>query len=144
MSEPASIRPPMTNGCWDCGRAWSAPGWVDAWIPNNLWVQIAPLPNGRGHLCIHCITFALSNIGATSVHVELWAGPFTRGGGVDTKPLCSCSADHGDDDGTPCPTCGGSFHHVILCPAWSLPGGVVRTSKPTPIGLRATSEGASA
>lgn len=77
-----TIHPPLTGGCWDCGRAWETPGWVDAWIPNDLWAQIAPIPrNGTdrsGHLCIHCITAALTRIGATDVPVEIWAGPYEK------------------------------------------------------------------
>lgn len=80
---PASLAPPRTNGCWDCGRLWSSPGWVDAWIPDELWLRIAPLPSGRGYLCVHCITAALDRIGARDVPIELWASPYRRGGYAD-------------------------------------------------------------
>lgn len=86
MSEPSLIRPPLTGGCWECGRSWSEPGWIDAWIPDDLWEQIAPIKgvgtDGSGHLCIHCITAALTEIGAINVPVELWAPPFRTGGAV--------------------------------------------------------------
>lgn len=77
---------PLTSGCWDCGRSWREPGWVDAWIPDDLWAQIAPIgangTDGSGHLCIHCITAALTDLGAQDVPIELWAAPFLRGGPV--------------------------------------------------------------
>lgn len=76
------LRTPLVGGCWDCGRSWEAPGWVDAWIPDDLWLRIAPLPDGRGHLCIHCITAALDAIGARNVSVTLWAAPYETGENV--------------------------------------------------------------
>lgn len=82
LGDFGNLRPPRTNGCWDCGRSWEAPGWVDAWIPDDLWAQIAPLPAGGGHLCIHCITAALVRRGARDVPVALWAEPYNRGGYV--------------------------------------------------------------
>jgi hypothetical protein len=78
----ASIRPPLIGGCWECGRAWTAPGWVDAWVPDETWRQIAPLrengTDGSGHLCIHCITAALDRVDASDVPVEIWAAPYRR------------------------------------------------------------------
>lgn len=76
------IRPPRIDGCWDCGREWAEPGWVDAWIPDHLWSRIAPLPDGGGHLCIHCITAALTRLDVRDVPVALWAKPYNRGGYV--------------------------------------------------------------
>lgn len=78
------MSPPLINGCWDCGRPWSQPGWIDAWVPDDLWQQIAPIKgvgtDHSGHLCIHCITVALTQIGAQDVELELWAAPYRRGG----------------------------------------------------------------
>lgn len=72
---------PEGGGCWGCGRPWGD-GWVDCWIPDDVWQLISPNPNGEvdgsGHLCIHCIVTRLNMIGASEVPVSVWAGPFAR------------------------------------------------------------------
>lgn len=65
-------------GCYDCGREYGGPGWIEAVIPDAIWAEISPTHNDGGILCISCIAERLEKRGLH--HVPVW--------------LCGCEPLH--------------------------------------------------
>lgn len=69
------MTPPLVTGCYDCGRDWDE-DWLDLWVPDDVWNQIAPLPDGRGYLCHRCVRLAVAGLGLIDVQAQVYGGPF--------------------------------------------------------------------
>lgn len=65
--------------CFDCGRSYEDPDWIEAVVSDDIWKQIAP-DDGDGILCIQCIAKRCHERGFGSVPVKLTAGPLVNGG----------------------------------------------------------------
>jgi hypothetical protein len=76
MSNPDFANP---LACFDCGRAYSSPAWVEAVIPDSAWDVIAPKADGSGVLCICCMGTRLVRFGLEDVPVKITAGPMVVG-----------------------------------------------------------------
>lgn len=62
--------------CYDCGRAYDDPGWVEAIVPDDIWGKINPSPQtGGGLLCINCIALRCAKLGLDKVPITITAGP---------------------------------------------------------------------
>lgn len=62
--------------CYDCHLSYSSTRWIDAVIPDNIWITISPTGNEGGLLCIGCIARRLVNLGLENIPVSLNSGPF--------------------------------------------------------------------
>ncbi|WP_028472986.1 hypothetical protein [Nocardioides alkalitolerans] len=94
------------GGCARCPRRWGA-GWIDLWVPDEVWQRIAPVPNGQvdgsGHLCANCIVGALAALGLTDVPFEVYAAPLRQPAhesGIQAAlyPTAHCGFDMGEGD----------------------------------------------
>lgn len=56
--------------CYDCGLEYGSDKWIEAIIPDKIWLKISPTSNDGGILCISCIAKRLKNIGLN--HIPLW------------------------------------------------------------------------
>lgn len=65
-----------TLTCRGCGFRYGEDGWIEAVIPDDIWVRISPTGDEGGILCIVCMGAALDAIGLSDVPVKLTAGPF--------------------------------------------------------------------
>jgi hypothetical protein len=56
-------------GCYDCGLKYGGESWVETYIPESIWKQISPHPDGGGILCVSCIARRLRQKGIQNVPV---------------------------------------------------------------------------
>lgn len=49
------------------------------YVPDEIWDDISPTGDGRGHLCAHCIVARLTERGHRDVPVRVSAAPFWDG-----------------------------------------------------------------
>lgn len=57
--------------CHDCGLVYGDPGWIETHLPQDVWKEIAPNPEGHGILCINCISRRLAERGFKDVPIVL-------------------------------------------------------------------------
>lgn len=62
--------------CSGCGLSYSDPGWCDAVIPTDVWVQISPRGDCGGVLCLTCMARALVARGIENVPMKITSGPW--------------------------------------------------------------------
>ena len=74
-------------GCYDCGLEYGESAWIEAIIPDKVWIEISPTENEGGILCISCISKRLTKKGFKNVPVWL----------CGTEPLIGMSGDPGDE-----------------------------------------------
>jgi hypothetical protein len=67
---------PLAVGCYDCGKRYGGPDWIEAVVPHDIWAQISPTRDEGGLLCINCMARRCVNAGLQDVPVQLTAGPF--------------------------------------------------------------------
>lgn len=70
---------PDPLACYDCGLLYSDPGWCDAVVPDEWWLQISPTGHQGGVLCLTCIARRLSALGARNVPLLITSGPWLYG-----------------------------------------------------------------
>lgn len=72
--------------CYDCGLLYGSDSWVEAVVPEYVWVKINPTHDyGGGILCINCIAKRCDEAGFCDVPVKITAGPLV----VDTSEMQS-------------------------------------------------------
>ena len=73
-------------GCYDCSKPYGEDGWIEAVIPDHVWIRISPTGNIGGILCISCISKRLKDAGIWGVPVWL----------CGTEPLIAIAGDPSD------------------------------------------------
>ncbi len=61
----------MKVQCYDCELDYGGPGWIEAIIPDKVWIKISPTKDEGGILCINCISRRLEKRGYKDVPVWL-------------------------------------------------------------------------
>ena len=72
--------------CYDCGLIYGSIGWIEAIIPDKIWIEISPTHNIGGILCINCISKRLAKKGYKNIPVWL----------CGTEPLKAIEGDPAD------------------------------------------------
>ncbi len=76
------VRPkPHPLGCYDCGFEYGGPGWCDAVVSNEVWLQISPTGHEGGILCINCMGSRIEKLSLSNVPLKITSGPWV----VDTS-----------------------------------------------------------
>ena len=72
--------------CSDCGRPYGKKGWIEAIIPDKIWIKISPTGDIDGILCISCISDRLEALGYKDIPVWL----------CGTEPITAIEGDPSD------------------------------------------------
>ena len=72
--------------CYDCGKPYGKDDWIEAVIPNKIWIKISPTKNQGGILCISCMAKRLKEAGYDNIPVWL----------CGTEPLMAIEGDPND------------------------------------------------
>ena len=73
--------------CYDCGKTYGEEDWIEAVIPDKIWIKISPYKNQGGILCISCIARRLIKVGYKNVPVWM----------CGTEPLKAMAGDPNDN-----------------------------------------------
>jgi hypothetical protein len=64
--------------CDDCDLLYSDPGWVDTYVPDDVWAKIHPERDGGGVMCLTCITRRVVAAGLDRIPLQVTSGPWTH------------------------------------------------------------------
>jgi hypothetical protein len=71
---------PRVVGCYDCLLYYGDPGWVEAYVPDDVWLRIRPDDSPEtwmGILCISCMARRCRELDIENVSMTIVGGPFT-------------------------------------------------------------------
>lgn len=66
----------MNAECYDCGLAYTDPGFPDLVVPHDVWAKISPTGDEGGLLCPSCMCRRAANLGLEKVPAVFRSGPF--------------------------------------------------------------------
>ena len=58
--------------CYDCGLEYGGESWIEAIVPDDVWLEISPTGSFGGILCISCIVKRLWQLGYNQDSVPVW------------------------------------------------------------------------
>lgn len=62
--------------CYDCELVYAGDHWIEAVVPDDIWLKISPSRGEGGILCINCMAKRCVNLGLKNVPIKITAGPF--------------------------------------------------------------------
>lgn len=88
MAETWILPKPDPLACYCCGLLYGGLGWMDAVVPDDVWLEISPTGDGGGILCITCMARRCDARGIQS-GIYIGSGPF-----ADTQTSGACSGPY--------------------------------------------------